>query len=63
MSINGTKGRAKEMSRIRKKHLAAALATGIDISDRAAVAKYTEKQSKLFWDGLHARFTKDVSND
>lgn len=42
MGMNGRKGRARELERIRKRQLAEAKAAGVDVTDRAAVKAFRD---------------------
>ena len=43
--INGRKGRAKELARIRRKTEREAAAAGVDVSDRAALSRWEHERS------------------
>lgn len=54
MGMNGRKGRARELARIRKRRLDEAKAAGIDVADRAAVKAFYDAK----WDDLVMRYAK-----
>ena len=52
--INGRKGRAKDLARVRKRQLAEAEAAGVDMNDRAAIKAFQDAK----FNDLVQRYTK-----
>lgn len=54
MGINGRKGRAQEMARIRRDEIKQAKAAGIDVTDRRAVRAFHDAK----WDALVVKYAR-----
>jgi hypothetical protein len=56
MAMNGRKGRAKELARIRRKIEREAAQAGVDVTDRAAVNRWHDEQMQA----LYARIQRNA---
>jgi hypothetical protein len=62
MSMNGSKGRAKEMARIKRGIDRDAAAAGIDVSDRSAVRRWHDDRTVAMCERIQRNSGKDVAD-
>lgn len=62
MGMNGRKGRARTMSRIKRDIVRDAAAAGIDVSDRAAVKKWHDERMAELYARIQRNSGKDVAD-
>jgi len=60
MGMNGRKGRAKELRRIRRRMEREALAAGVDITDRAALSKWEGERFRATYERIKRNSGKTV---
>lgn len=58
--INGRKGRAKELARIRRKTESEAAAAGVDTTDRAALSRYEGDRFRAMCERIQRNAGKPV---
>lgn len=56
--MNGRKGRARILTRIKRERLREAAADGVDITDRQAVRAYQERKSLETYDRIRREISK-----